>query len=437
MVNLNQIVNTTVAQDTSNNARSKINDDGGDYSRNFDFYTPEVIEGNRVSKRQINVGYNSPSLSADELNTKVKTQLESLPNFSEEYIDNVTSFYSAASNFTDAGDAARKANFHSVGIKLEDYKDSPLKDVLSIMSNQIVRNIPTMRETKGKGSETQLEGFINKKLDYVPYNYVTGVQTTLSEQSAPKKPKTKKAVSALKALRQELLKSTNCTISVEDESTSLQMRKDFMKNWDYDGKTHPKMYSGSNSHAGADRRALFNSRFFKVNNSSFTQAFEEHKAKTGQTPAEHYHATSYASTAGILGVSGGWHIGKAAYVKTAQALGAGAYFGRKGGKSSVYCGEGSGGYHDLYSTGAVGDNANGCYILTSLIEGEPSDSTVCNSFREYEIVVRNNACLNPHHFVDISCRNLGVNVQRDAQGNYVDSNGRVTHDKYGTKIDMK
>ena len=129
-------------------------------------------------------------------------------------------------------------------------------------------------------------------------------------------------------------------------------------------------------------------------------------------------------------------IGKK-YIKTAQALGPGAYFGRKGGKSSVYCGEGQGGYHNLYADGDQGDRANGCYILTSLIQGEPNDSTVSNSFREYEIVVRNNSCLLPHHFVDISCRALGVNVKRDAAGNYMDKDGNVTHDRHGKKIDME
>ena len=33
---------------------------------------------------------------------------------------------------------------------------------------------------------------------------------------------------------------------------------------------------------------------------------------------------------------------------------------------------------------------------------------------------------------------LNVNVKRDSQGNYLDwETGAITHDKYGTKIDMK
>ena len=40
--------------------------------------------------------------------------------------------------------------------------------------------------------------------------------------------------------------------------------------------------------------------------------------------------------------------------------------------------------------------------------------------------------------MDISCRSLNVNVKRDSQGNYLDwETGEITHDKYGTKIDMK
>ena len=216
------------------------------------------------------------------------------------------------------------------------------------------------------------------------------------------------------------------------------MRKDFLKNWDYDGVTHKKIYAGGpDSYGGHDRRALFNSRFFKVKNSKMEQNFKDYCSEKNQTPEEHFHATSYGSTAGIIGVSGGWNTSKNAWTKVAKALGPGAYLGKRGGKCSVYCGEGDGGYHDLNRSGSHGDNANGCFILTSVITGDSSDSTICNGFREYEIVVRNNKCLFPHHIVDVSCRSLGINVTRDSQGNYLDDSGRITHDRYGKKIDME
>ena len=153
---------------------------------------------------------------------------------------------------------------------------------------------------------------------------------------------------------------------------------------------------------------------------------------------ELYHACSYAGAAGILGKTGGWFMGNQ-YTKTAKALGNGAYFGFKGGKSSVYCGEGSGGYHNTSSTGAIDDNANGCYILASVMRGKQGDSQSDNGrFRDYEIAVKNNKCIKPHHFVDISARSLGINVTRDSQGNYINpTTGKITHDHYGQAVDMK
>ena len=152
-----------------------------------------------------------------------------------------------------------------------------------------------------------------------------------------------------------------------------------------------------------------------------------------------YHACSYASAAGILGHDGAWFMGNQ-YTKTAKALGNGAYFGYKGGKSSVYCGEGSGGYHNTYASGAVGDNANGCYILADVIRGKNGKDSESDHghFRDYEIVVKNNKCIRPHHFVDISARSLDVNIKRDSQGNYTDINtGKILYDKYGKSVNMK
>lgn len=230
-----------------------------------------------------------------------------------------------------------------------------------------------------------------------------------------------------------------------------------MKNWDYrdnhtettpDGFTKTgKLYSGSKSFQGKDRRALFNSRFFRVNNSNMEDDYndyqQEMKADTtldtkASEELELYHACSYAGVAGIIGKTGGWFMGNQ-YTKVAKALGNGAYFGYKGGKSSVYCGEGSGGYHNTEVSGADGDNANGCYILATVMRGKSGDSLSDQGrFRDYEIAVKNNKCIKPHHFVDISARSLDVNIKRDSQGNYVDiRTGQITHDRYGQSVNMK
>ena len=129
--------------------------------------------------------------------------------------------------------------------------------------------------------------------------------------------------------------------------------------------------------------------------------------------------------------------GKATKVST--ALGPGAYFGYKAGKSIPYCGEGSGGYHFQNKSGAAGDNSNGCYILANVIRGisRLDSKTDEGSFRDWEICVKNNKCIYPHHFVDVSARAIGRSVNRDAQGNYVDLQGNITHDKNGVSVNIK
>ena len=435
----NHIVNYTIARKAdNNNNKTSLNKIGWgvDYSRNFSYY---FANNDYYDKENRMINCNSDRvakiLEADELNNHIEnqiTQLSKFSNVSQDYIKDIKSYYEDKARAT--GETfkytIKQDSFSKIGPDFSNYHDSPLKDVLFNTVSMVSSFVPKMVEN----GEDKMMNLFKKRADYIPFDFKSNTQKRLSDLNS----KTKAvAQSELKKLRQAAYKAVNCTLEVEDEDTSLQMRKDFLKNWDYDGVTHKKIYGGgSNSFGGHNRRALFNSRFFKVKNSNMEQPFKDYCEKNNQVPAEHYHATSYGSTAGILGVTGGFKWSKD-YIKVAQALGPGVYLGKKGGKSSVYCGEGKDGYHDLSSTGAIGDNANGCYLLTSVIPGSSSDSTICNGFREYEIVVRNNKCLLPHHIVDISCRSLGINVTRDSQGNYLDNNGKITHDRYGTKIDME
>ena len=54
-----------------------------------------------------------------------------------------------------------------------------------------------------------------------------------------------------------------------------------------------------------------------------------------------------------------------------------------------------------------------------------------------EIAVRNNALIFPHHFVDVSCRLMGANVNTDKDGNYTDLNGNIIADSNGVSINLK
>lgn len=463
MMSMEKRIHQHIIDNVYENPSSNLNKRGNDYSGNYSFYYPtHDQEHNELRTTQRgNSRFGIPVFSLDTLNSKINEQLEAMVTYSPDYIDHLSEFYNAKSSYQNATGEAKKANMWSVGINVHDYVDDPLKDILYNYTTAIAHNIPKMSE---KGID-KLDALMAKRMDYVPYDFKSPKQKRLSD-SKPSSSSSNTTKSNLRNLREQALKAVNCTISVEDEKTSLQMRKDFLYNWDYrDGKTERtpdgitksgRMYSGSSSWGGHDRRALFNSRFFRVNNSNMEEDYNKYKTDLqtnhnysthflGQTvnykPADElelYHACSYAGAAGILGKTGGWFMGNE-YTKTAKALGNGAYFGFKGAKSSVYCGEGSGGYHNTSASGASGDNANGCYILATVMRGKPGDSQSDNGrFRDYEIAVKTNKCIKPHHFVDISARCMDVNIRRDNKGNYLDWNtGKITHDHYGQAIDMK
>lgn len=463
LANLNMAYNSVIANESvasyvSHNSRSSLNNNGTDYSKNFSFYYPSDSQKQQSMRMKADYwgGFGSPVYTVDELNSQIDKQMKTTPTVSSQYLDNLTAFFNAKGNY-DPDEVAKITQKYGLGsvvgksdsLTLDDYVSDPMKDILFQASKNLLSNIPKMDTPK-------LDSLVAKNLDYVPYDFTAATQPTLSSLSAKPNKSTTVSKTELKQAREAAFKAIHCSISTEDEATSLQMRKDFLKNWDYqdggsekdpDGNVHTnRVYSGPKSYHGTDRRALFNSRFFKVNNSNMQENFDAYSTELSNDTSlsssaskkmELLHACSYASTAGILGVTGGWFMGNQ-YTKVAKALGCGAYFGYKGGKSSVYCDEGSGGYHNIYASGSKGDNANGCYILATVMRGKPGESkSDAGGYRDFEICVKNNKCIFPHHFVDISARSLGVNVTRDAQGNYLDSTGKITHDKYGQAINMK
>ena len=362
-----------------------------------------------------------------------KKLLDTLPTYSKDDIQKMKNYFSKDYN-PKVGATLSSEDTDIQGLA----SDNPLKKIVYDYTKCLAINSKNLLNKKSKESVDKLW---DKFFDL----------SAMSDVRQEKKVDIKK-------LRQQAFDAVHCTISTESESESEKLRKEFLDDWDYKdgipqttpdggtGKTHTaRVYSGKNSFQGKDRRALFNSRFFKVNNSNMEENFNDYqkKLKSDGSPKESevlnlYHACSYAATAGILGKTGGWFMGNE-FTKTAKALGTGAYFGYKGGKSAVYCGEGSGGYHNLKVSGDVGDNANGCYIMASVMRGKNNKDSASDHgrFKDYELVVKNNACIKPNYFVDISSRAIGVNVKRDSNGNYLNSNGKITHDKTGKAVDMK
>lgn len=449
-MSLDTAMKKSVTEDVHNSTINSINDQGTDFSKNYSYYYPTFNQMKKTvrSKQGTYSPYtiDHPSYSVNELNDIIKNQVANSVTFSPDYINDVRKYYSKYHK-GDELNASEEATFLKMGSEITNYAEHPMKDVLYSYTTSTLRYIPRMQAGKG------VDDKVANSLLYTPFKFDSSdnknVVTVDGYTASANK------LLNIKRLREKAFKSVHCSVATEDEDTSTKMRKEFLDNWDYkdgektpDGFTKNKMYSGSNSWKGYDRRALFNSRFFKVNNSNMHEGYAEYKkkletdypnTKRATDELELYHACSYASTAGILGKTGGWFMGNE-YTKTAKALGEGAYFGYKGAKSSVYCGEGKDGYHNTSTTGMVGDNANGCYIMATVMRGVPFKDSKSDrgTFRDYELVVKNNKCILPHHFVDISARCLGVNVKRDSAGNYLDmTTDTVTHDKYGRSVNMK
>ena len=226
----------------------------------------------------------------------------------------------------------------------------------------------------------------------------------------------------LKSARARLLQVSHCSLATPDAKREGELVKWFRDNWDYDGKTKRKVYDG-NGPVHYDRRAMMNSPIFEVRNSNMSSEAQEYATGNHQTPERLFHATTYAATAGILGKTGGWKV-DGSTSRIGEALGHGAYFGRKGGKSAPYCGDC--GYAYMKPKGQTENNANGIYIMADVIKGTWRDYREDDSsrFNDYEIVIRNNKCINPRYIVDISARALGVNLKQDADGSYSDFNGK-------------
>lgn len=445
--------NNRLASYVNNNPRSKYNNGGGDFSGNFDYYSPNTLleycsgtfsvpeagKTYREKSRGCPISY-----SISELSDKVSQQLKDLPIMDYDYVQKVKDLYK--NNGQTREEALSSSSLNCILPTSLDFSGNPLSDVSMDVMRGILINIPSMR-----GNMKSVE----KRLNYEPFNFSKYTQQNQNNGVSNEK---------ILELREILLKEAKCSIAVESDDVSEKMRKQILtERWDYRaGETNPdgtplsgRKHSGPNAPHG-DQRVLFNSRFFRINNSVFEEPFhkKQEALKSEADPRtrevmELFHGTSYGGTAGVLGNK---FFVRGENVTSGAMLGPGAYFGYKGGKSSVYVGEDS--YSNRNYIGSQGDNANGCFMLCSVMRGnnfidsksysdnynygKSSVSASSNrSLNDWEIAVRDNDLILPHHFVDVSSRSLRVNVFRDTDGNYIDDNGTITHDKYGKSVNMK
>lgn len=431
---LSNLYNTSTLLNSVNNFRSVVdntvplkssttsNDYRFDRQKVFKFYLPtqNLLLANHpamfasnipASRMRPNLIYvPDTKVSANDINSAVAEQLSTLPTISDTTVLDCRQYSS--------DDKSGLSSTPVRSLSMGEVYDMPICSVVS----------DTMQYIASRGSSSSAQ----KK-----------IANAFVKPTAPKASNT--SDDDMLRLRKDALKKVHCSISTEDAATSQKMREDMVSQFDFDGeKMDHHLYHNSSE----DRRLLFNSSFFRINNSTMEDEFKKRAdelAPQGIKPEEMVHGTGYGNAVGILGRSGGWMLNGKNQTSGAM-LGNGAYFGRSVGKSIVYVSSTDDSYSCLRHNGNQGDNANGIIIQASVLrdpghyseDGPGSANSSYHGIKAYEAVINSNRDILPHHIVAVSGRDLKAgNVTRDSKGNYVDPDtGQAIWDKTGMRIEQ-
>lgn len=484
-------VNTEIVRNMSRNAASNFNDKGKDYAGNFDYYSGTIMsqlssDNPRLTQLENDVKEGA-TYTSDQLLAKINQQMDQVPGISPDYVKKLKAHYSLPGKHPKADSFA--VNW---GQDAEAYMDSPIKDILYQVTQNVSEHVPAT------ATKPTFQKLTAKRLNYVPFDF-----DRVDKRQQPRlyKPKPKSVTppdpKELKAAREKLLKAAKCSIATEPEDVCEQMRKKFAGE-DFDYKPGEKTLGGGvmknpvhsipgkptktavkavpgqvqGSYNVFNQVPLFNSPFFKINNSiqqeNFQKKQDELKATCGNsncyTPMELFQGTSYWSTASILGKYGAFFMGNE-LEKTNKILGLGAYFASKIGKICPYVGNLS--YAHRPGNGASSDKldnkdrSDGICIMARVMRGKnysttPSQNTIKNNkltslsrdvspyyfqdgtgANDFEIAVRNNDLIEPHHIVDVSMRTIGFNIDRCPEGYRDKVTGRLLYDTNGVSLKMR
>lgn len=469
-------INTEVVKNMSRNAASNFNDKGKNFAGNFDYYSGTIMSqlpSTNPRLTQVENDLNGgATYTAKQLSDKVNQQMEQVPGISLDYLAKLKTYYSKDGHHPKVDSFDR-----NWGNDTDVYLDSPIKDILYQVSQNVSEHIPA---TVAKPTFQKLTA---KRLNYVPFDFNKSQQPRLQKPKI--KPSTPPDPKELKAAREKLLMAAKCSLATEPENICKQMRMNFAgKDFDYvkgektiegtvmNGPIHSlpgKPTKTSQIGSTYNQVPLFNSPFFKINNSiqqtEFQQKQEELKTKYPQrsdiwNPLNVFQGTSYWSAASILGKYGAFFMGNEVE-KTSKMLGLGAYFASKIGKISPYVGNVSYAHRPGNVASSVDSNkdeSNGICIMADIMRGEKYEkglayrnkakltslSVDANPYfdqtnqgvRDFEIAVKQNNLISPHHIVDVSMRTIGYNIRRCPEGYRDMVTGKLLYDVNGVSLNM-
>lgn len=369
-------VNANMMRDTARKvpnvvSDSAANDYGSDLSKNFDYYVSDIGNGNgyrlgstRATKSKPTYGMygGQKELTADELNSRIKKQLENTPVLTADkwqelhdyVVDPKTGEQTKCGTKLKFGDAhvdevaqATRISYDH-GDTLDSWKGTPMWDLAMSHLEVVPQYLPQFKTKKIKTEEDVRKAARDK----------LGITEAEAEK---KKTKENKAFEAdifdpnnpqLRAAREEVFSKVHCSIATSSEQETKKFSDKVRADWDKGQK-------------GASGRPLYDMNDFKINaayqvkNSLQEEKFIESKAKVEAKKndphngtqydtdvVQMYHGTDFRGCCGILGVDGRFRAPKNAAdaekngLKYAGSmLGGGVYLADMAGKSAGYLGD--------------------------------------------------------------------------------------------------
>lgn len=338
---------------------SAANDYGADLSKNLDYYSP-FISGDRAdaTKRKPTFGMygNQKDLTADEVNSRIKRQLEKTPvlttakwqELHDYLVDPVTATATKAGDISKFSDknlyevAVASRIQLSNGSNLDSWKGTPVWDLVMSHIEQVPQFLPQFKNKKIKTDDDVMKATRDKL-------GITEAQSTKSNVSAdiydPNNPN-------LRAAREEVFSKVHCSISTATEQETDGFRYRVRADWD-------------KGQRGSSGRTLYSMNDFKVNaaykvkNSKQEEEFIKSKKKVLEDKdkphrgtqydtkvVQLYHGTDFRGCCGILGVDGRFRAPKnsaeaqkSGLKYAGSMLGGGVYLADLAGKSAGYLGK--------------------------------------------------------------------------------------------------
>ena len=460
-------VNTSIAQNVTKNTQGMFNNDGSDYSGNFDYYSGALMSSS--DKRYTQLGNNSgngATYTASQVSDKITQQTNAMPNYSAEYLDKVRQYYENVGHSA-MGDSFAK--FYNKGT--ESMMDNPIKDILFQVSHNIAGFVPNMATKPKYGTQTA------KKLNYVAFdfNQTSGKQPRYNPSRVAAEPPPPDPA-ALKAARQKLLEKATCSLQTESKEVSKQYQQQMTgPGMDYkdpnkidtlggekyesnpDGHTPTALLHTGNKIRPEDKRTvIFNSPVFKVNNSIYEEQFNKNhekwsnstvaQEKMGSATMELYQGLSYSALAGSLKQD------QDVTDDTNAALGIGKYYTYKVGEAAKFVGDQ---HLNVSKNGnaALKEPARGIIGMATVMRGPNASKNLAKDLksnvsslsgdhysnpplRDFELCAKMAGLSHTHHVVDVTIVNLGINAIKTNDGIVKPSTRELIADNNGISVNM-